>query len=1401
MLYQDVSCTFIASDFAMDAAMVSSLNHEGRAAAPALPHIEDSTSYLDTSDASHAYDSPTTELIRIQDAIVGFPDADQSSECAEPLPGHDLRPADQSSVDTPAPGTSSVLCQMTSGTKELPKEDTSVGRTEEVAASRDAAPLSTLMQDLALYCSVKCEPSWPVCAEDKSDDCTSAFPSTASAGSDATSSRYPLPLLPTAAASEVAVDGSLSLISSHSANCSKSDALNDSLCIAAAGGTKHPRSVSLFPSDSNDVRLWASHGERAAFLVARNACLTKLRRLSESFPSWAQTTATGNTVTSLDWHTGAILQCDTWTDIGVYLPVFESLDQRAAGSADQMTTILSDTIARLDAIRCVRDSAFRKDNRPCRFRRSVPVGESHATAPLLVAKEDQDVFDFSVKCDSFHDTSQSSISTTATPSPTSATSATSHFPYRISKNSRVSDAVHLRQHESSLSSDDGDLQDIPQSEKVCVPTQPALYDTVSPTFRRPRRRPERASGEGGAVVATARPISGDPSRKRTPSLKAPVGSSLKSVSELPVVPHQHRQASQRTVHSGILRFEPLPGPVRPSVSKSEPPHGSKIPTDSGHGVTSCRISQGTPVASSLSQQERDSSSRRSDGPSAGNHDSELDLPYNSSAVTAALTLLARTIDVSVDHIKSIVSCNNTSQSPQPRLGTDASPNTLRRRSLRASSTDSERSVANFGAPHSALKSGDVNEGSQEPLQETDDDLKHREIEKDPVGYSEGYSQRERKEQLAKHDKSSLHSVLLTETVLTPEATHFVNPKSSCSGICSTSRRSPSIVSSPLHSSALYEQSPDFVRTPPFPKASGPLPSQPSSKSFSQGTRRSYRTENCPAQRSMKGVSFDRSKRNWEASWLDARTGKRVKKCFSEGRWGSSARDMAILARKEAEDSGVISIRQQQQQFSPSTFSSPLSDRRNEPPVTASIAVGRPAPTSPNPNHGLLVPITPDCAEGGPVLHSGVQHQRGHALQVITSRRPSARPLSSVDDDALLQQVAVQVAHRFPQAALAKAVRLTQAQPFSTPISNSTEGSPAGVGQQPRPLHSAEVQGNIVSRTVKDLEVKDDQVPSTSLCPSLTSTSSALVTFPLPIPHVDTSEPHTHEMQEVPSCRPDTPTLVVPNDQLESVSSEVTARQLATRADASVLSEVLEVVAPALENINRMDSFCLVNDSSITSSSPLRSMRNIAYQSAGCSMPLPAASSVNQNSHTTVSGRIAQGSPVSCSNSAHPQLYQPLTTNESLSNELCITVEPSTTTPVGETLGGSVTYSRVSDVVKLVQDYLAPVSDSLTCTEKTSGETPASGSLVECPPDRTEATRATSSPQHQEVLSDQYIIQAEPTSSIPPVSPSLPMCVSSELQPLPLPPASPKERTSPHIHTPREDNEQGSLFTTPDSYDK
>lgn len=64
------------------------------------------------------------------------------------------------------------------------------------------------------------------------------------------------------------------------------------------------------------------------------------------------------------------------------------------------------------------------------------------------------------------------------------------------------------------------------------------------------------------------------------------------------------------------------------------------------------------------------------------------------------------------------------------------------------------------------------------------------------------------------------------------------------------------------------------------------------------------------QRSMKGVSFDRSKRNWEASWLDARTGRRIKKCFSEGRWGASARDMAIMARKEAEHSGAISTRQQ-----------------------------------------------------------------------------------------------------------------------------------------------------------------------------------------------------------------------------------------------------------------------------------------------------------------------------------------------------------------------------------------------------------------------------------------------------------------------------------------------------------
>jgi hypothetical protein len=91
-------------------------------------------------------------------------------------------------------------------------------------------------------------------------------------------------------------------------------------------------------------------------------------------------------------------------------------------------------------------------------------------------------------------------------------------------------------------------------------------------------------------------------------------------------------------------------------------------------------------------------------------------------------------------------------------------------------------------------------------------------------------------------------------------------------------------------------------------------------------------------RSMKGVSFDRSKRNWEASWLDAQTGKRVKKCFSEGRWGSSARDMAILARRKAEQSGIISTRQQFQ-----TSSNLLTDPETETPTPLSprITLGKP----------------------------------------------------------------------------------------------------------------------------------------------------------------------------------------------------------------------------------------------------------------------------------------------------------------------------------------------------------------------------------------------------------------------------------------------------------------------------
>lgn len=52
------------------------------------------------------------------------------------------------------------------------------------------------------------------------------------------------------------------------------------------------------------VQFWASAGERAAFFMARNACLEKLRRLGAAFPAWAQKATSRNSATSAEWHTG-----------------------------------------------------------------------------------------------------------------------------------------------------------------------------------------------------------------------------------------------------------------------------------------------------------------------------------------------------------------------------------------------------------------------------------------------------------------------------------------------------------------------------------------------------------------------------------------------------------------------------------------------------------------------------------------------------------------------------------------------------------------------------------------------------------------------------------------------------------------------------------------------------------------------------------------------------------------------------------------------------------------------------------------------------------------------------------------------------------------------------------------
>lgn len=157
--------------------------------------------------------------------------------------------------------------------------------------------------------------------------------------------------------------------------------------------------------------------------------------------------------------------------------------------------------------------------------------------------------------------------------------------------------------------------------------------------------------------------------------------------------------------------------------------------------------------------------------------------------------------------------------------------------------------------------------------------------------------------------------------------------------------------------------------PPLPPVKQQQQLSPASTQQATGDPPSY------YHRSMKGVSFDRSKRNWEASWLDARTGRRVKKCFSEGRWGSSARDMAIMARKEAEDSGVISMRQttQQHPMSPLQHSTPLEQqfRALSPPEKTTVRAVPPlgctmeCPTSSSPSG--------ESGESAP--HATVKRQR------------------------------------------------------------------------------------------------------------------------------------------------------------------------------------------------------------------------------------------------------------------------------------------------------------------------------------------------------------------------------------------------------------------------------------------
>lgn len=697
---------------------------------------------------------------------------------------------------------------------------------------------------------------------------------------------------------------------------------------------------------------------------------------------------------------GAIQQCNNWTDIGVYLRVFESINPRVVQSANKLTAALSETVKSLDALRAKRESPNNEGNassvEPC-------VSGLNEISRLPAEKDSEPVNSWNPSQWS-RDVSQSSMSTTATPSPTSATSSAERSSYQ-----KTSADAPSHQPPSAHPPASGNAE-----HEFDVPKGLSQLAGDSATSSYLGLCSSKTNKKTNNAHLNNIPVPGSKSTASSAAL-------AKSASELPVVPSQ-RSTTQRAQRApGALRFEPLEGPKR---EVSFDCHGESSYNFRTAAISETNIApsqRGSFATSSCASglPERETASKAY---SVDELFRSLDIPEDTSPVAAALTLVARAIDVPVDDVKKIISSgdsgfNNKSMMPDRR-----------RDSVLSQREDMSRSTIDCLLPmFSPVAQRTTEAGAYQSQPFCKNESKSCRVAGDgsSLNISAVYVNREDQDLCLEPQFQSKH-------VLKCSTTHLDSSQKT-TRVCSSRQPSAVVPSSPIRTTCGV--------TPPIASgASSPLMSSFSDcPAFShEATVQSSTTVRhstglrpegfASHQRSMKGVSFDRSKRNWEASWLDARTGKRVKKCFSEGRWGSSARDMAILARKEAEDSGVISTRQQQ--FSPSLSCLSPERKNDHHSVPATITVGRPPQTevvvAQRGSSRLLVPVSSDCDYDNSAsisLSSSSRSRDQSAGGCATQERShasSSRTLASVEDDLLLQQIAVRVANLFPQMALARA---------------------------------------------------------------------------------------------------------------------------------------------------------------------------------------------------------------------------------------------------------------------------------------------------------------------------------------------------------------------------------------------